>query len=473
MEIKRTTASHYQFMFPFLLKKNQKDHLRKQLLQEGFEFFRLKDEGQGEKFYGDHHVIHRKLEKYFLPNIEQLLFPESMMSKRDIKRFTKKLDLSGTLAANFLEIPFHIPSFDILICPFHIGIITIRVNLPENLAFDESIEFVDLFRTIEPLEKKDAAKISVDGHEYEQMKDFLFKELTPFIADYLENADEQAPLFGSLPFFMNEKMFVISYVALTAESQIDCMDLYRIGHIYGCDEQGQARLGPTNPDFLNRYYDKRIYDAWANDTYYGVTNYNFFCLTKSDSPDLQNKIISAMYGEHYYSVLLYFFYRIVLMKLMHSQSDTNINQNEERIEELIIDITEFSANYYFPEVNNSTFGKDMYEIVKEVFRIEYLQSHLGNTLETLYQNHERLTANRTNNLLQVLTIYSVISGILGMNIAVDDLKNGWNWNVISHFSWVEYFGLFLIISAMAISMVMGYYFVKKYIRGLIKKRKNS
>ena len=112
-------------------------------------------------------------------------------------------------------------------------------------------------------------------------------------------------------------------------------------------------------------------------------------------------------------------------------------------------------------------------MVKNVFQIEHLMDHLMTTLETLYQNHERLTSKRSNNLLQVLTIYSVISGIFGMNIVVEDIKDGWKWKEISTFSVFEFFGLFVSITAVVIGVSMGYYFVKQYVHEYRKRKKYS
>ncbi len=464
-------ASHYQFMFPFLLKEKLIDDLKLTLLREGFEFFKLREESQGERFYGEQHIRHRKLEKFFLPNIEQMMFPESMEEQKNIRRFTKVTDYSGELSSEFLTMPFHIPSIDIVICPFQIGIMTIRVKLPDDLSFTDSLEFADVFRTLEPLEKEDAAKILSGDHEYSRMRDFVFEELVPSLRHFVAYQDEQASYFGSLPFFMDEKMYVISYVSLDSDHEITHTDLYRTGHLYGYNRKGEERTGPPNPAFLERYYDNSVYDAWADDTYYGVTAYNCYCLTKSDDADLREMMVNEMYGTQYYLIFLCFFYKIVLMKLMHIQSDTNINQDAEQIEDLIVDITEFSSNYFFPEVNTSTFGRNMFEIAMNVFQTERLQSHLLNTLETLYQNHEKLVSKRSNYLLQVLTIYSVISGVLGMNLVVDDVKNGWDWDKVLHFSSIEYIGLFFILSAIVISLAMGYYFVRQYVREYRKFKK--
>ena len=466
-----TKGSHYQFMFPFLLKENRIKEFIDKMLNDGYEFFKLKESSQEEGFYGEHQVQHRKLEKFFLPNIEQLLFPESMDNRKDIRRFSKILGYSGKLQGEYVEIPFTIPSIDIVICPFQVGILTIRVQLPESISFTESVEFADIFRTIEPIEGADACKILYGNQEFGQVKDFIFAEICPFIKAFMDNQEEQSPYFGSMPFFMDEKMYVLSYISLDPREEIDHCMLYRFGHMYGFDKHGGVRKGPTNPSFLEKQYNESIYDAWADETYYGVTDYTFFSLTKTADSETKDMIISEMYGKHYYSFLLYFFYKIVLMKLMHLQSDTNINRDEEKIEELIVDITEFSSNYYFPEVNNSTFGKGTFKFVKQIFKIEYLMEHLMTTLEMLYQNHERLTSKRSNNLLQILTIYSVISGIFGMNIVVEDIKSGWEWSEISNFSFFEFFGLFVSITAIIIGTGMGYYFVKQHVYEYRKRKK--
>ncbi|MDQ7861566.1 hypothetical protein RCO48_12975 [Peribacillus frigoritolerans] len=45
---------------------------------------------QQNQFYGGHKVSHRKLEKYFMPYIEPILFPGNAKQKEGLRRFTKK-----------------------------------------------------------------------------------------------------------------------------------------------------------------------------------------------------------------------------------------------------------------------------------------------------------------------------------------------------------------------------------------------
>ena len=231
-------------MFPFLVKESRIDGFMDMMLNEGFEFFKLKETGQEDKFYGSHQINHRKLEKFFLPNIEQLLFPEKMDEKKHIRRFSKALGCSGKLQGRFSSTPFSIPSIDIVLCPFQIGILTIRVQLDEDVTYTDAIEFADIFRTIESIEEKDAGKIIYGHREFNQVKDFIFEELCPFIKAFMDNQDEQSPYFGSMPFFMDEKMYVISYISLEPDSEITNGMLYRLGHLYGYDENGNVRSSP-------------------------------------------------------------------------------------------------------------------------------------------------------------------------------------------------------------------------------------
>ncbi|MGN1402337.1 MAG: hypothetical protein ACI4XL_12645 [Bacillus sp. (in: firmicutes)] len=465
-----TEVAHFQFLFPFLLNNGRRDEMKQTMLDKGYDFFNLKDLDQENRFYGKHTVSHRRMEQFFLPNIEKILFPSDLEDDRYILRFSKVLNLKGEFTAKFVQTDFVIPSIDIILCPFNIGIMTIRVETRGDLTYTEAMEFGNLFRKMESIGENDSSTIVVGEDKYERIKDFIFECLSTELRQFIHEDEETTPYFGSLPFFMDERMYAISFIYVNPEEDISKEDLYRIGHLYGFDEKGNPYIGASNPKFLDRYYEAAVFDRWADETYYGISEYAYFCLTKSEDPENIDQLMDEMYGKHYYSVLLYYFYKITLMKLMHNQSLLSLAADTEKIEDNIFEITRFSANYYFPEVNSSSFGKDTFNMVKDVFQIEVLHSYLQNSLETLYQNHERLESRRTNYLLQVLTIYSVISGMLGMNLVIDNLENGLSWQELSKFSAIEMIVLVLVLSAVVISFVMGYFFAKKWVQERRKKR---
>ena len=465
-------TSQFQFMFPFMLKEHVNGRMEKHLLQNGFEFFQLKNFEQEDKFYGGNVVSHRSLEKYFLPNIERILFPISMKEERALRRFTKVIDLSCELTSKFIQIPFKIPSFDIIICPFQIGIMNIRVDLPKGISLSDSLQFGSEFRMMEPLVDDDPhSKITNDHYVYHNVKDFIFEQLCKGIREYINEKNEISPYFGSLPYFMDERMYVIGYLNMEDDSHISSTDLFRIGHLSGYDSNKKPIVGAKNPEYIKRYYENNVYDRWADETFFVVSDYTFSCATNSKDENLHKMLANAMNGNHYYSILLYYYYKIVLMKLTHEQSTLQIDKDEDKIEGLIKDITEFSSGYYFPEVNSSTIGKEIFRMVKDVYHIDYLLDHVKTTLETLYQNHEKIVSKRDNYLLQILTIYTVISGIYGMNQVIQDWDKALKWDQILSYSFFEWIALIIGISGITIGTLLGFFALKNWLKEMMKKRR--
>ena len=454
------TKTQLQFMFPFSLKKNFNSNLIQLLFQLDYEFFHLKNKGQEDRFYGRNHVSHRNLGKFFLPNIENILFPLSPQDEQGLRRMTKNINLDGEFQSSHVETSFHIPSVDIIICPYQIGLMNLRVNIPGGMALSEVLEFVSEFRSMEPLQKNDSVReIRHGGKSYKKMMDFIFGSICPPLRDYLEEQDRNTSYFGSLPFFVDERMYVIGYYQLKEEDRLGDKELFRIGHLYGFNKDGAPYTGANSKDYLRDFYKSHVYERWADETHYVVSDYTFSCVTRCPDDDLKKELGDNMYGIHYYSILYYFFYKVVLMKLSYEQAEINLGKGQKHIEELILKITTFSAKYYFHEVNTSTVGKEIYQLVKQVFHIEQLYTHVAGTLNNLYKNHDKLISKRHNYLLQLLTVYTVISGIYGMNLAIPDFEKGMDWSRLAEYNLLEWIALIVTFSGITLGIILGISFL--------------
>ncbi|PLS17780.1 hypothetical protein CVD28_08745 [Bacillus sp. M6-12] len=459
----KANRANLQFLFPFMLDKDKIGDFVRKLQKENFSFFSLKDLSLENRFYGENRVSHRSLEKFFLPNIEPILFPEKVEDIEGFRRFTKKLDLRCEFESKHLYTKFKILSIDLFICPFHIGMTNIRVELPEDLSYSDVLHFGDVFRVMEPIdEDQEDSKIIHETGEYSKMKDFIFKALCPFMSDYMDH-QPNASYFGSLPFFIDERMYVIGYIEVPADSNITQTGLYRASQLNGYDVNGEPAVGALNPDYIKRYYDDKVYDRWADQTYYVTSDDNFMCVTRAHG-ELATHLASEMYGYHYYSLLLYYYYKIVLMKLTHDHSVIDVEKDHSETELLIFMITEFSAKYFFPEVNSRASGKELFHIIKEAFRIDYLFDHVENTLDRLYQNQENLSSRRNNYLLQILTTYTVISGIYGMNLVIHDWEGKIKWSKIPGYTVFEWISLITAVSGIIISAFLGFHALRHWLR---------
>lgn len=77
-----TKRTFQQYIFPFALEGKMIEKFVEKLLEDNFVFLNLKDMEQQNQFYGGHKVSHRKLEKYFMPYIEPILFPSNAKRRK-------------------------------------------------------------------------------------------------------------------------------------------------------------------------------------------------------------------------------------------------------------------------------------------------------------------------------------------------------------------------------------------------------
>ncbi|RFU66810.1 hypothetical protein [Bacillus sp. V59.32b] len=253
----KTRRSMLQFIFPFMMENSKTKEFTSRLLEDGFGFFDLKDMEQQDAFYGGIKVSHRTLEKFFLPNIEPILFPRNIQSKEGIRRFTKNLELESSFQSPHLQTDFTINSIDIMLCPFHIGMMNIRVTLPEELDYNDVLYFADTFRVLEPIvEDEESTKIGCANGSYTKVKDFIFNELIPNLTDFIDQQESNATYFGSLPFFIDERMYVVGHISLDEDSSITKTDLYRASQLNGYDLDGKPYVGALNPAYIDRHYKK-------------------------------------------------------------------------------------------------------------------------------------------------------------------------------------------------------------------------
>ncbi|AEI45855.1 hypothetical protein [Paenibacillus mucilaginosus] len=462
----------HQFIFPFSLDRHSRDQVKHQMMKDGFHPFYLQNLSLEDAFYGeDFRVSHHNLERYYLPFTNRILFP-----RRDedegLRRFSKSMSLPCRMDTESGSIRFTIHSVDVILCPFDIGFITLRTELDrQDLHYTQALEFAGRFRVLQNL--KDQQKrtlLTVDeGDAYQEVEDLIFHKLVPGMMPYMDKTELKESYFEKLPFFVDERMFVHSLYAFDQEQEITDIDLYRGSRIDGTDEEGCPYISASNSDYISRYCRKHAYDRWAPHTYYLTEETSFVCLTNQEH-QAAAAIGSHMCGEYYYAILLNLFYKIVLLKLSTRYSHVQLEKNQDEIEELIRAITLFSAKYYFLEVVSQSQGKDIFLQVKDHLGSDHLFKEVKETLSDLYTYQEDFTSKRSSYLLQILTIYTVISGIYGMNQVIEDLKGDIDWSKVQEYSSFEYIALGVTLTGIVVSFGLGMHTIYRLYRGWRKRK---
>ncbi|WP_169086565.1 hypothetical protein [Paenibacillus sp. PL91] len=472
IEEKQLDAALFHFIFPFSLNKNCQEKLQMQLQSDGFTRFSLKDMEQENAYYGKRcRVSHLNLERYYLSFTNNMLFPHTA-NQDGLHRFSKSMEHNCFLKSHPRDMPFIVQSTDVFLCPFDLGFITVRIELPcRELTFTDALEFAKRFRVLQNRNIQDEeARWILDEQQFDDVEDFMLNVLVPGMIPFLDSEELGETYFAKHPFFVDERMYVQGLLALQDKLEITPVDLYRASQIDGVDRNNQPYISSTNSDYIERYVDHHIFDRWGPNTYYMTNETSFVCITNEDA-NITTQLANHMYGEYYYALLINLFHKIVLLKLSNLYSRVRLDQNQDRIEELIRSITTFSAKYYFNEVVSQSQGKEIFIQLRNRFGNGELYTDVKQTLADLYKYQENFTSKRNNYLLLILTVYSVVSGIFGMNQVIEDLKGDIDWRKLLGYSIFEYIALAMTLSGIMIAIWLGASTIIHLMKELRKKRR--
>ncbi|MDM5339857.1 hypothetical protein QUF84_21920 [Fictibacillus enclensis] len=458
-------SSYFHFIFPFSMKEDCAGEAINYLKHKGYEFFSLTSKTQEKAYYGGNNKIsHKELEHYFLPFTSDVLFPKKE-HRLTFRRYSKATGITAELQSNLIKVPFTINSIDVFLLPFELGFITLRISI-KDVSYSEAIEFAARFRVLENRTRDDRkAVVLFENETYQQVETFLFNVLLPDFTRYLDVGQVNGSHFESLPFFIDERMYVQVLFQFKKSAKLHDSDLFRGSQLDGLNDEGQPEISSSNKDYIHDYCIENGYHRWAPNTYYLIDEHVFSCMTNATGVERDNKL-DQMYGEFYYGLLLNLFHKIVLLRLSNRYSQVHLEKDNEETEKLIGEITLFSARFFFLELAAQSQGSNIFIKLKEVLQNQELYDDVKQTLSTLYQYQDQKSAKRNNYLISILTIYTVITGIYGMNMVIQELKSPIKLSKISSFGFFEYLALFVTVTGIAASLLLGISFLKKWIREL-------
>ncbi|CAM3092440.1 hypothetical protein FITA111629_03070 [Filibacter tadaridae] len=450
------TRMHMSFVLPFGYKKKELHSFARTLKKHDYIPFRLGDATNDEKYYGTQiTVIDSELEQYFLPYIEHKLFPRSL-KENGFHRFTQVMNREFLLELRDDQQPFTIKSTDVLLGPFGIAFLVIKVELDKKAhELSDVLDFMNHFRAVDSkLKEEQGAKIT---HKNEAINlsvhDFLFDYLYPYLNPYMMQDEKLSGYFGSLPYYKDERMYAAAFFFAQEGSEITEDQLYRMGSIDGRTPEGHEFISTHNPNYIKRILDKSVHDRWATDTYTVATEKAFITVTNRSPSEMQREISQFM-STHYYNCLLHYFYKIMLLRVAYEYSEINWKQDEEFVKSLIKLITLFSSMYYFQEISTRSEGKELSDLFRQSYNLDILYKDVNNSLQELYKSQENNASGKMNMLLFVLTIFTVVSGIYGMNLVIEDWKSPFAWKTATSYTFLEWISLFTAISGIALSAYM-------------------
>ena len=449
------TDAYMTYLFPFSFLEKDRQKLMGQLEKNHFTFFTLDKEELQDKYYGDNiKIMHEELEQFFLPFIEDKLFPAST-SNRGFLRYSKVVEESFTYEVNNNKLQISINSIDIILCPFGIGIITVRTAMDqERETLTNILDHISHFRVLEsklPFDK--GAKIHYNSKVFENTNELVFDYLCQPLKPFIIHDKKLAGYYGSLPYFEDERMHTSLFLIADDKQKITEDQLFRMAHLDGKDAEGNEFISSSNPDYVKEYVRKRIYDRWAPYTYTIASEHTQVTLSNKKKEQLKEEISQFM-SVHYYNLMLHYYYKIMLLKVSFEHSEVSWIKDKRYVEELIELISKFYSRFYFEEVSTRTEGKELTKQLREVFRLHDLFDEVKQTVDDLYRAQDNQSNKRHNSLLFMLTIFTVVSGIYGMNLVIEDWKGKTDWAKVPGYSFFEWIALITSLTGIGLAIAL-------------------
>lgn len=446
------------------------------LPKNGFTFFKLDSLTGQEANYGDGISVKAKeLEQYFLPYTAHVLFPLSL-KENGFHRFTKLCaDEIFHLTIRSKQTPFRVQSIDMTVGPFGLAFLTVRVTLDSaNMNLSDVLDFAHHFRTVEAKldEEQGAFIIHPDEEHPLSVHDFLFKRFCPFLDDFILHDENLDRYFGSLPYFEDERMLVAAFLFSHPDATITDDQLYRMGAVDGRDSEGKPFISANSPRYIRRFLEQSLHDRWAPSTYTVVTEHAYMTITTEPTKNMERSLSQFM-GTHYYNFFLHYFYKIMLLRVAYEYSKIDWDKDEEYVKSLIKLITMFSSLYYNQEVSTRSEGKELSNMFRNAFHLDVHFDEVNNTLRELYNSQENQASDRMNMLLFILTVFTVISGIYGMNLVIKDWESPAGWKGFMDYTFFEWISFITAVSGIALSCYLVFTTLNKLLKSKWRRRKSK
>ena len=245
-----------------------------------------------------------------------------------------------------------------------------------------------------------------------------------------------------------------------------------MGALDGRTPDGETFISTSNPKYIDSYLRQHLHDRWAPNSYTIVTEHAYMTTTNL-LPEEMSRELSQYMGTHYYNFILHYFYKIMLLRISYEYSEINWEKDDEYVKSLIKFITLFSSWYFFKEVSNRSEGNEMAKMFSQSFNIDTLFKEVNNTLQELYKSQENDATNRMNMLLFFLTVFTVVSGIYGMNLVIEDWGGPMSWNDISSYTFLEWVSLITAVIGIGLSIYLTITTFGKIILSKLRKRKSE
>ena len=431
MRNRTVERTHLKFFFPFTYKKKDFAHLSDALLQAHFNYYSFHEQALGKES-----II---LDQFFYPFIQEKLF-HPVPSIDNFNRYQKVIEDHYFIQFDDEKIRFTVNELSIVLCPFHTAIICISIQLEPTLKFAHVMDFARYFRQLKmhPLTEKKFHIIHESAH-FPSSEAFIFNHYIPMIKPFIEHHNQHGYV-GSLPFFEDERMYTMMTLRVLDDDVSD-NELFRACQLDGTDSNGRIKVSSFNASYIEQYVKDHIYDRWRPKVSI-MTTAQVQIIATSFQHEQWEEVKLHVETSLFYNFLIHYFYKIVLLKLNYEHSTQNWKNDIVIAESIIENMTAFSSTLFFKQVAIRSSGRELANKYRKAFYIDDLYQELKSSVNDEYRVLEDENTDRYNQLLFFLTVFTVISGIYGMNLVIESWDQPLQWGMLRSMSFFEVVAFF-------------------------------
>ena len=446
----------FTFLFPFQFLKKDHARLLKALEEDGFTNRFIKNSKTNRD---------ETLQQYFYPFIEEKLFGKEY-SAIHLNHFKKRFKTTGEFRKHEKVCPFILDELEVIVCPFMIGFIKVTIQI-ERMTLAHSIDFIATFRELTK-QLPEKVVLVYESRTVENSEDMILNLCIPSIKPFMYE-QVHTGYYGSLPYFEDERMFTLLYLEVENTEAFTDTDFYRILQLDGTDHDGQPKNSSKNTAYMESYLKTHRYPRWETDVYLFFTLQVMSVVAKQKEMHVQ--AVHHVQTTLFYNLLWHYFYRVVLLKFTYEHSEIKWANDPVIAESLIEKITLFSSKYFFKQVAVHSSGRAIAKIIRQQLRVDELYEEVKQSVSDLYRVVEDTNNNRYNQLLFVLTVFTVISGIFGMNLVIESWDQPIQFSALKTMSFFEVIAFFTGLIGIWISILLAVGAIIRKVMQVVRKKK--
>lgn len=448
------THAFSTFSLPILIEDIDEREFFDKLEQQGYQLYN--DNTAHLLAYGD--AVRddvSQLKQYFMPYIEGKLFAKRNMS--GFKRFFKPFHRRGRLIEEKTEYPFIITAVEWFICPFQIAFLILHVKHSELETFDRTKAFMRGFRDFHH-----DYTFNIMDHRYDSLQQF-FNDVLLVSLPELQIQKTENSYTRTFENFQDELLLASHFITTT--QNVTDKQLFLLNEGEGSFIKNAMMAQYISDDYIERYlnaHEFKRYDPYVR--YVQSDDIGTIITTFEDTEIAWQQMKRYFNGPLFYQVFYHYFLKMTLLHFSNDYAKLQWQKDKGYVQELVKNMTMFEAHYYFYEISTQSEEIAVSTLIRETLDIHRVYEEAMSSLQHLFTIQEQVADMRQNTLLFFLTMSTVLSGAFGMNLVIEEWKEGFSLSMIGKYSFLEWFVFIVIL----ISIVAAIFFTVQQLIVLLR-----